>query len=110
MCPLGYHKTNGVDRATALRVATRNGANYVLKGDTLGSIEAGKLADLVVIDQDYMTMPEEDISEVRALVTMIGGKFQFLHSDFANEYNLKPAGALISTLEDLQNRRPARNF
>ncbi len=99
-----------VDRATALRVATRNGANYVLKGDQLGSIEAGKLADLVVIDQNYMTMPEEDISEIRALVTMLGGKFMFRHSDFANEYNLRPAGTLISTLEDLQSRRPARNF
>ena len=99
-----------LDRSTALRVATRNGANYVLKGDQLGSIEAGKLADLVVIDRDYMTMPEEDISEVEVLVTMIGGKFMFLHSDFANEYNLQPAGALISTLEELENRRPARSF
>ena len=99
-----------VDRATALRVATRNGANYVLKGDTLGSIEAGKLADLVVIDRDFMTMSVEDISEIGTLVTMIGGKFMFLHSDFANEYNLRPTGALISTLEDLQKRRPARGF
>ncbi|MCZ6877788.1 MAG: amidohydrolase family protein, partial [Acidobacteria bacterium] len=99
-----------LDRSTALRVATRNGANYVLKGDQLGSIEAGKLADLVVIDRDYMTMLEEDISEVEVLVTMIGGKFMFLHSDFANEYNLQPAGALISTLEELENRRPARSF
>ena len=99
-----------VDRETALRVATQNGANYVLKGDKLGSIEPGKLADLVVIDRDYLTMPEEDISEIRALVTMIGGKFMFLHSDFANEYNLRPAGTLISTLEDLRSRRPARSF
>ena len=99
-----------VDRETALRISTQNGANYVLKGDKLGSIEPGKFADLVVIDRDFMTMPEEDISEIRALVTMIGGKFMFLHSDFANEYNLRPAGAIISTLEDLQSRRPARNF
>ena len=66
--------------------------------------------DLVVIDRDYMTMPEKDISEIRALVTMIGGKFMFLHSEFANEYNLRPAGTLISTLEELRSRRPARSF
>ena len=47
-----------IDRQTALRVATQNGANYVLKGDQLGSIEVGKFADLVVLDRDYMTMPE----------------------------------------------------
>ena len=99
-----------LDRETALTVSTQNGANYVLKGDKLGSIEPGKLADLVVIDSDYLTMPEEDISEVQSLLTMLGGKFIFLHSDFADEQNLRPAGALISTLEGLQSRRPARSF
>ena len=34
----------------------------------------------------------------------------FLHSEFANEYNLRPAGTLISTLEELRSRRPARSF
>ncbi len=95
-----------VDRETALRIATQNGANYVLKGDRLGSIEPGKLADLVVLDRDYMSIPEDDIAETRSLLTLLGGKFIFLHPDFANEYNLRPAGAVISTLEDLQARRP----
>ncbi len=95
-----------LDRRTALRIATQNGANYVLKGDTLGSIEPGKMADLVVIDRDYMSLPEEDISEIRPLLTMMGGRFVFLHTDFADEHSLRPAGAAISTYEDLQARRP----
>lgn len=95
-----------VDRATALRIATQNGANYVLKGDKLGSIEPGKFADLVVIDRDYMTVPEDDISEIRPVLTLLGGKFIFLRTDFANEYNLKPAGAIISTYEELDARAP----
>ena len=95
-----------VDRVTALRMATQNGANNVLKGDQLGSIETGKLADLVVIDRDYMSMPEEDISEIRPLLTMMGGRIVFLRTDFADENNLRPAGAAISTYEDLQARRP----
>jgi predicted amidohydrolase YtcJ len=99
-----------VDRETALRVSTQNGANYVLKGDKLGSIEPGKLADLVVIDRDYLSMPEDDFSEIQSLLTMLGGKFIFVHTDFADEQNLRPAGALISTLEGLQSRRPARGF
>ncbi len=94
-----------LDRVTALRVATRNGANYVLKGDKLGSIEPGKLADLVVIDRDYMTIPEEEISEIGVLVTMLGGKFIFVNSDFSREYNLSPEGALIGTPESLRERQ-----
>ena len=99
-----------VDRETALRVATINGAAYVLKKDRLGSIEVGKLADLVVLDRDYMTVPEGEISETRSLMTMLGGKMVFLDTGFAGEYNLSPDGALISTLEELEGRRPARTF
>jgi predicted amidohydrolase YtcJ len=95
-----------LDRQTALKIATQNGANYILKGDQLGSIEAGKFADLVLLDRDFMTIPEEEISETRPLMTMMGGKIIFLRSDFSNQHNLKPAGAEISTFEELQARRP----
>ena len=95
-----------VDRATALRIATRNGANYILKEDVLGSIEAGKLADLLILDRDYMTMPEDEIAEMRPLMTMKGGQMIFLRTDFANEYDLHPVGAEISTHEELLERRP----
>jgi predicted amidohydrolase YtcJ len=96
-----------VDRATALRLHTQNGANYILKAKELGSLEAGKFADLIVLDRDYMTIPEDDISEIRPLLTMMGGKMIFLRTDFSTEYNLKPAGAEISTHEELQKRRPS---
>ncbi len=95
-----------VDRETALRIATQNGANYVLKGDQFGSLEPGKFADLLILDRDYMSIPEEEIAEIQTLMTMMGGKFIFLHNDFANEYNLRPEGATISTREDLVARRP----
>jgi predicted amidohydrolase YtcJ len=96
-----------VDRATALRIATQNGANYVLKGDKLGSLEPGKFADLVILDRDYMTMSEDDIGDMRPLMTMMGGKVMFLRTDFSAETNMKPQGATISTYEELQKRRPA---
>ncbi len=97
-----------IDRQTALKVGTQNGANYVLKGDQLGSLEPGKFADLIILDRDYMSMPEEEISEMRPLMTMKGGKFIFLRTDFSDEYNLKPIGAEISTFEELRARRPGR--
>ena len=99
-----------VDRATALRIATQNGANYVLKGDRLGSIETGKLADLLILDLDYMAIPEDQISDIRPLMTMLGGKVVFLRTDFSGEVGMKPAGAVISTYDELRKRRPAGEF
>ena len=98
-----------VDRATALRIATQNGANYVLRGDKLGSIEPGKLADLAVLDRDFLTVPEEEISEIQSLLTIVGGKIIFVRTDFAGEQNLRPQGAVISTYQDLVKRRKRFN-
>ena len=39
-----------------------------------GSIERGKLADLVVIDRDYLTCPEEEIRRIEPVAVMIGGR------------------------------------
>ncbi|MSO21165.1 MAG: hypothetical protein EXQ56_12040, partial [Acidobacteria bacterium] len=92
-------------REEALIVSTRNGALYTLKGDTLGSLEPGKLADIVVLDKDYMTIPEDDISELKALLTMVDGKPVFSSPEFAREYDLKTPGMVVSTLADLRLRR-----
>lgn len=92
-------------RQEALIMATRNGANYVLKGDKLGTLEAGKLADVVVLDQDYLTMPEDEIHNMQPQVTIFNGRIVFVHTAFANEYNLRPSGAVISTNKELVGRR-----
>jgi predicted amidohydrolase YtcJ len=95
-----------VDKATALRMITRWAAEYVLKGDKLGSLETGKLADVVVLDRDYMTIPDDDVSEIRPQMTILNGKIIFLTPAFSAEQRLKPAGALISTYDELFARRP----
>ena len=95
-----------VDRVTALKMITRWAADYVLKGDKLGAIEPGRLADLVVLDRDYMTIPEEDISEIQPQITMLDGTVIFVHPDFAEEYNFRPSGALVTTYADLVAKRP----
>jgi hypothetical protein len=97
-----------VDRPTALRMLTQWAADYVLKGDKLGSIEKGKLADLVVLDQDYMTIPEDDIVKIQPQLTVFDGKPVYVHTNFATEYNYKPAGAVVSTYQDLIKRRVQR--
>jgi predicted amidohydrolase YtcJ len=97
-----------IDKTEALKLATIWAADYVLKPDKLGSIETGKLADLVVLDRDYMTIPAEEVSEIQPQLTIFDGKIVFAHTAFSNEYNLKPDGAVISTFKDLKARRRAR--
>ncbi|MSO20400.1 MAG: hypothetical protein EXQ56_08030 [Acidobacteria bacterium] len=97
-----------VDRASALRMITQWAAEYVLKGDKLGSIEKGKTADLLVLDKDYMTIPEDDIVKIQPQITFFDGKPVFVHTNYANENNYKPAGAVISTYDDLKKARTPR--
>ena len=99
-----------VDRATALRMATTFASEYILKADKLGTLESGKLADLVVLDKDYMTIPEDEIATIQPQMTVFDGKIVFVHSQFAQEYNLKPAGAIVSTYEELKARRKPFGF
>jgi predicted amidohydrolase YtcJ len=96
-----------VDRPTALRMATVWGAEYVLKADKIGSLEPGKYADLLVLNKDYLTVPEDEIATIQALATIFDGKFVFLQPQFAQEYGIRPAGALIATYQEL-SRRPER--
>jgi predicted amidohydrolase YtcJ len=64
-----------VDRKTALRIMTRWGAEYVLREDRIGSLEAGKLADLVVLDRNPLdpAVPDDQLGEIKVLLTMVGG-------------------------------------
>ncbi|MDA2933630.1 amidohydrolase family protein [Acidobacteria bacterium AH-259-D05] len=66
-----------VSRQDALRMKTIWAAAYVGDKQKLGSIEAGKLADLVVLDGDYMSVPEDQISELEVILTMVGGKVAY---------------------------------
>ena len=91
-----------VDRLTALSTFTIQGADYVLKGDKLGSLEVGKLADLAVLDRDYLTIPDEDIRNITSLLTIMDGRVRFIDRGFAEEYNLHPTGAVVSTLKELK--------
>ena len=63
-----------VSREEALYMYTLWAAAYSGEQDILGSIEPGKLADLVVLGGDYLTFPEEDLDKLRVLMTVIGGE------------------------------------
>lgn len=58
----------------ALRLYTRNNAVLLGAEAELGSIEPGKLADLVVLSQDVLAVDPERLRETRALMTLVGGR------------------------------------
>ena len=68
-----------IDRETALLMMTRWGSEYVLAEDKLGSIEPGKLADLVLLDKNPLdpNIPDDDLSEIKVLATIIGGEIAY---------------------------------
>ena len=63
-----------ITRQEALRAFTRENAWFLKAEDELGSIEPGKLADLVVLDRDYFAIPENDIKNLRSVLTVVGGR------------------------------------
>jgi predicted amidohydrolase YtcJ len=63
-----------VSRQQALYMYTRWAARYSGEEKLLGSIEPGKLADIVVFQGDYMTYPDADLDKLRVVMTVVGGK------------------------------------
>ena len=62
-----------LSREDALRCATNEGAWLSFEEDIKGSIEPGKLADLVVLSNDPLTCPEDEIKDIVAETTIVGG-------------------------------------
>jgi predicted amidohydrolase YtcJ len=66
------HQT--ITREEALIAHTRSNSFFVMRENELGSIQPGKLADLVVLDRDYLTVPADQIKDIKPVMTMVGGK------------------------------------
>ena len=61
-------------REEALRLFTRGNSWFLRMEDKIGSLEPGKLADLVVLDRDYFTVPDVQIKQIKSLMTIVDGK------------------------------------
>jgi predicted amidohydrolase YtcJ len=66
-----------IDREDALIAYTRKNAYFVFQENNLGSISPGKLADLVVLDRDYLTVPADQIKDLKPVMTVVGGRVVF---------------------------------
>jgi predicted amidohydrolase YtcJ len=72
-------------RRQALEMYTRNSAFMANDDIRRGTLEPGKLADLAVLDADYMTAPVKQIGRIRSLLTMVGGDVVYAAAPFAGK-------------------------
>ena len=70
-------------RLEALRIYTRGSAWFSFEEDTRGALKAGQLADLAVLDRDYLSVPVEQIGRTVSLLTMVGGRIVYAAGPFA---------------------------
>lgn len=73
----GFQKSEALTRVEALRAMTIWAAYGNLEDTYKGSIEAGKLADFVVLEDDIMEAPENELFDIKVLKTIIGGETVF---------------------------------
>ena len=72
-----------ISRMEALRLYTTGGAYFTFDDTDLGSIEVGKLADLVVLSDDYLSVAEEEIRTLSSVLTIIGGEIVHASAEFS---------------------------
>jgi predicted amidohydrolase YtcJ len=66
-----------ITRVEALKTHTIWGAYAEFTEKSKGSIEVGKLGDVVVVDRDLLTCPEDQIKAIEPVMTVLGGKLVY---------------------------------
>jgi predicted amidohydrolase YtcJ len=66
-----------ITREEALIAHTRSNAPFLFQEANLGSLTPGKYADLLVLDRDYLTVPSDEIKDIKPVLTMVGGKIVY---------------------------------
>ncbi|MDR3464774.1 MAG: amidohydrolase [Xanthobacteraceae bacterium] len=72
-----YGASEAITREQALRLYTSSASRYMFDEGRKGSLEVGKMADLVVLSADLLTVPDEQIRDIKADMTFVGGKLVF---------------------------------
>jgi predicted amidohydrolase YtcJ len=71
-----------LSRAEVLRSITLSSAEQLKLDAVLGSVEVGKFADLIVLDKNFMQVPEEELGRNDVLLTLVGGKVVWAKAPF----------------------------
>jgi predicted amidohydrolase YtcJ len=78
----GFQMENALDRSQALRSITIWPAYASFEEKIKGSIEPGKLADLVILDKDIMSIPYPEITNARVVATILSGQVVYQSEDW----------------------------
>ena len=71
-----------ITRLEALNTYTQGAAWFSMEEDKLGSIEVGKWADIVVLSDDILTVPDEDLLHLTSVLTLLGGRVVYVSAEF----------------------------
>jgi predicted amidohydrolase YtcJ len=70
----GWHPEQKIPMEQAIRMGTIEGAYATGEEEKMGSIEVGKLADFVMLTEDPFKVPGDDVKNIKALMTIVGGE------------------------------------
>ncbi|MEU4160404.1 amidohydrolase [Actinoplanes sp. NPDC026670] len=77
-----YRPDNTLDRVEALRLLTQGSAALSKEGHLKGTLTPGFFADLAVLTEDYLTVPDSRIPGIESVLTMVGGRIVHAAAEF----------------------------
>lgn len=72
-----FNAEQAITREEALKMYTINNAYATFEEKIKGSLEVGKVGDLVVLSDDYLTCAEDTLKNIRSVLTMVNGKIVY---------------------------------
>jgi len=77
-----WFEANAITAEEALRLMTMGSAYALFRDEEVGSLKPGKLADLIVLSENPVTVDPDRIKDIKVLMTMVGGSVQYCASGF----------------------------
>ncbi|MDW8062999.1 MAG: amidohydrolase [Candidatus Caldarchaeum sp.] len=74
--------------AEALHLHTQTSAYLLFEEQNLGTLEAGKYADFIVVDKDPMELGVQDLRNIKVLMTVVSGKIACVNKDYFDDLNI----------------------